>query len=221
MSWKSNPRAPRDRGALSGVLMGVSLVAGIAGALKRSDAPYPRPGSSVDQIRAFFRDNRGAARLAVIGQIVSALSLGRFCVSIAQMAARSPENPRMLRVTAIAGGGFALAALGYSAGANAALTGPAIDSDDRTLSLHRRAFWAGGPLHGAGFGVLMAVLGEAGRHTGEVPKPVADAALASAAANLLSPLYFVDERAAYLIPIGRFSGLVLSATTGARLARGR
>jgi len=84
--------------------------------------------------------------------------------------------------------------------------------------LHRRAFVAGGPVHGAGFGVLVGALGLAGLRTGALPRPLAITALASAAAGLLSPLYFVMEPAAWFIPAGRFSGLLVSGIAGARLS---
>lgn len=45
------------------------------------------------------------------------------------------------------------------------------------------------------------------------------AGLASAASGLLSPLYFVEEQAGWFIPIGRFSGLVVSGISGVRLSR--
>jgi hypothetical protein len=38
---------------------------------------------------------------------------------------------------------------------------------------------------------------------------------------VLSPLYLVSDPAAWLIPIGRFPGLIVSAIAGARLARSR
>ncbi len=40
----------------------------------------------------------------------------------------------------------------------------------------------------------------------------------SAASGMLSPLYFVTKPAAWLIPAGRFSGLVVSGIAGARLS---
>jgi hypothetical protein len=43
--------------------------------------------------------------------------------------------------------------------------------------------------------VLTGALALAGLRTGELPRPVAIAGLASAASGLLSPLYFLDERA--------------------------
>jgi hypothetical protein len=74
---------------------------------------------------------------------------------------------------------------------------------------------AGGPIHGVGFGVLAL----AGLRTGELPRPVSILGLTSAASGLLSPLYFVKEAAGWFIPVGRFSGLLVSAIAGVRLAR--
>jgi hypothetical protein len=73
----------------------------------------------------------------------------------------------------------------------------------------------------AGFGLLVGALALAGLRTGELPRPVAVAGLASAAAGLLSPLYFVAPPAAWFIPAGRMSGLVVSGIAGARLSRRR
>jgi hypothetical protein len=72
-------------------------------------------------------------------------------------------------------------------------------------------------VHGAGFGVLVGTLGLAGLRTGELPRLLAMAGLASATVGLLSPLYFVTETAVWFIPAGRFSGLLVSGIAGARL----
>ena len=79
----------RDSGALSGTLAGVSFVAGVAGAMALADSPYPRPGSEPAEIRRYFRENSGAARLSVVGQLISAASLARFAASAARLAGRS------------------------------------------------------------------------------------------------------------------------------------
>jgi hypothetical protein len=55
---------------------------------------------------------------------------------------------------------------------------------------------------GAMSGLLTGVLALAGLRTGELPRPVAIAGLISAAAGLLSPLYFVKEPAGWFIPVG-------------------
>jgi hypothetical protein len=48
---------------------------------------------------------------------------------------------------------------------------------------------------------------------------VARLALASAVSGLLSPLYLVAEPAAWFIPAGRFTGLVVTTVAGLRMAR--
>jgi hypothetical protein len=212
-------RPPSDRGALSGPLAGASFIAGVAGAMALADDPYPRPGSEPAQVRRYFGGNAGPARLSAAGQAVSAASLVGFTASVARLAGRSGHGSRALQAAAVAGGGLAAGSLAAAAGYAAALTGPAGDSDAGAATLARRAFVAGGPVHTAAFGVLVGALGLAGLRTGELPRPLAIAGLASAAASLLSPLYFVAEPAGWFIPAGRFSGRVVSGIAGVRLAR--
>jgi hypothetical protein len=68
--------------------------------------------------------------------------------------------------------------------------------------------------------VLTGVLALARLRTGELPRPVAITGLVSAGSSLLSPLYFLWEPAGWLIPAGRFPGLLVSGIAGARLGRG-
>src|SRR5829696_2663606 len=68
----------RDPWALSGTLAGVSFVGGVAGAIAMTDSPYPRPGSEPAEIRRYFEENSGAARISVAGQLISAAALARF-----------------------------------------------------------------------------------------------------------------------------------------------
>jgi hypothetical protein len=209
----------REPVALSGTLAGVSFVGGVAGAMALADSPYPRPGSEPAEIRRYFRGNAGAVRLSAVGQLISAASLARFTASVARLATRSGRGSRGLQVVAHVGGGVAAGSLATSALLSAALTGRQGEQDASASALHRLMFAAGGPVHGAGFGVLVGSLGLTGLRTGELPRPLALAGLASAAAGLLSPLYFVAEPAAWLIPAGRFSGLLVSGIAGVRLGR--
>jgi hypothetical protein len=206
-------------GALSGPLAGASFIAGVAGAVALSDSPYPRPGAQTADVRRYFRGSRTAARVSVVGQLVSAASLVRFTASVARFAGRSKRSSRGLRSAAAVGGMLAAASLATSALCAAALTGSRGEQDASAAALHRLMFAAGGPVHGAGFGVLVGALGMAGLRTGELPRPLAMAGLVSATAGLLSPLYFVTDRAVWFIPGGRFSGLVVSGIAGALLAR--
>jgi hypothetical protein len=213
-------RLAPDRAAMSGAASGVVFVSGIAATLARSDVPYPRPGSDAATIRRFFRGNHGAARISAVSQLVSAAMLGRFTASVVRLAGAGGPGARALQVAAGAGGATAVASLAGSGLISAALAREDARGDDATLALHRRAFLLGGILHGVGFGLLVGSLGLAGRRTGALPNGLTATALGSAAAGLLTPLYLLAEPAGLLIPIGRFSGLVVSGLAGARLARG-
>jgi hypothetical protein len=210
---------PRDPGALSGLLACVSFIGGVGGAMALADSPYPRPGSEPAEIRRYFTENSRSARISATGQLISTVSLTRFTASVARLAARSGQGSRALQTAAVAGGGLATAALATSALCTLALSGSHGQDEESAATLARRAFAAGGPIHGVGFGVLTGVLALAGLRTGELPRPVSILGLTSAASGLLSPLYFVKEAAGWFIPVGRFSGLLVSAIAGVQLAR--
>jgi hypothetical protein len=209
---------PADRGALSGVLAGVSFLGSLIGANVIAETPVPRWPASGPDIRKYFDESAKAARFSAASQLVSTASLVGFTGSVARLAKRSGSGSRALQAAALAGGGLAVASLATSAAIHAALTRPKLD-DESAVRMARQMFAAGGPVHGIGFGVLTGVLALAGLRTGELPRPVAVTGFVSAAASLLSPLYFVWEPAAYLVPVGRFPGLIVSGVAGARLAR--
>lgn len=208
-----------DPGALSGLLMGVSFIAGVGGGVALADSPFPRPGSEPAEVSRYFTENSRSARLSAAGQLISTASLARFTASVARLADRSGQGSRGLRTAAIAGGALAAASLATSGLLTLALSGRWGKEDESAATLARRSFAAGGPIHGVGFGVLTGVLSLAGLRTGELPRPVAIAGLVSAASSLLSPLYFVKEQAGWFIPVGRFSGLLVSGIAGVRLSR--
>jgi hypothetical protein len=210
-----------DRAARSGITSAATFLAGVVAANIWSDVPYPRPGSSPEQIRAFFRVDPRPARVSAAGQLISAVTLGRFAVSAARLARRADPRSGLLPAAVVVGGATATASLAASAGYTALLTTGRADDDARVLALHRRAFLAGGVAHGVGYGLLVGAVGLAGRRTGLLSPALAAAALASGVAGVLTPLYLVAEPAAWLIPIGRFSGLVITGIAGVRLARGR
>jgi len=208
-----------DRGALSGIASAASFLTGLIGANIWSAVPYPRPGSSPDRIREFFRADPRPARVSATGQLVSAVTLGRFTVSAVRLARHADRTSFWLPSAALAGGVVATGSLAASAVYTAQLTSERADDDQSALAMHRRAFLAGGVVHGVGYGLLVGALGLAGRRTKLLSPALANAALASAAAGLLAPLYLVTEPAAWLIPVGRFSGFLVVGRAAARLAR--
>ena len=209
----------RDPGAKSGFLTAVSFIGGVGGAMALADSPYPRPGSEPAEIRRYFTENSGSARISAIGQLISTASLARFTASVARLAGRSGRGSRGLQTAARAGGGLAVASLATSGLYTLALSGRWGKEDESAAKFAQRAFAFGGPIHGVGFGVLTGALALAGLRTGELPRPVAIIGLASAASGLLSPLYFVKESLGWFIPVGRFSGLLVSGIAGVRLGR--
>jgi hypothetical protein len=208
-----------DRAALSGALAGVSFIGGLVAANVLADSPYPRPGASPSQLRQYFTRNAAQIRINAAGQAISAASLARFTASVARLAGRAGPGSRGLQAAAVVGGAAAAASLAASAAYTAALSARWGRSDASAAAVSRNGFIAGGVIHSPAFGLLTGALGLAGLRTGELPRPVAITALASASACLLAPLYFVAEPFAWAIPVGRFPGLVVSGIAGARLAR--
>jgi hypothetical protein len=212
-------RSPiNDPSALSGVLTGVSFLGGLATGLRLADAPFPQPGADVKDVQEFFQGSSGAERINVAGQLLSAASLAVFSRSVAQLAGRS--GSKMLKAAAIAGGALASTSLAASATAAAALTSERGRDEDQARSLHRFVFSAGGPVHGGGLALLHSALGLAGLRTEELPRLLAIAALAAAAADAMAPLVLALPRAALVIPAGRFPSFVIMGIAGYRLARG-
>ncbi len=216
LAWRRAPSAAADPGAISGAIAGVAFIAGLAGAMARSEHAYPRPGSSGAEVRRYFTQGSRAPLISIAGQLISAASLARFTASVARLAGRAGPGSRALQAAAVAGGGIATAGLAASAATAAVLT---TDRGRDPGRLARRAFLAGGPIHGVGFGLLIGVLGLAGLRTSELPRPVALTALASVPPNLLGPLYLLAEPAGWFIPAGRFPGLIVAGIAGARLSR--
>ena len=210
---------PADPGAVSGLIVGVSFIGGVAGAMARSEHPYPRPGSTGAEIRRYFTQASRAPRISIAGQVISAASLARFTASVTRLAGRAGPGSRALQAVAVTGGAIAVAGLAASAATAAALTTDSSEDPEHAVHLARRAFLAGGPIHGVGFGLLIGALGLAGLRTRELPRAVALTALASVPANLLGPLYLLAEPAGWFIPAGRFPGLIVAGIAGAQLSR--
>jgi hypothetical protein len=217
---KAHTRAP-DRMALSGLISGVAFLAGVAGGVASSKAPFPLPGSDAAKIRRYFRDNAPSARLSAAGQLLSAATLARFTASVLVLTRRAAPTSRLLPMTATIGGAAAVASLATAGLYAAALTTSRSDSDGKATAMHRRAFLAGGVAHGIGFGLLVGVIGLAGPRTGDIPSAAGKLAIGSAIAGLLTPLYLAAESFAWLIPASRFTGLIITGLTAVSLSRRR
>ena len=137
--------ALRDRGAVSGLLTGLSFVAGVGGGSALADSPYPRPGSEPAEVRRYFTENVRSARLSATGQLVSSASLARFTASVARLAGRSGKGSEGLRKAALAGGALAAASLATSGLHTLALGGRWGRDGEGAARLAQRGFVFGGP----------------------------------------------------------------------------
>lgn len=144
--------------------------------------------------------------------------MARFTVSVTRLAARAAPGSRLLPATAAASGAASVVLLAAAAATHAELTIPAERDDATTLKLASRVFVAGGPVHGVTYGIFIAALAAAARRTGVFGTAATAASAVSAVSGILSPLYFHWEQAGWLIPIGRFSGYVVSSIAGVRLS---
>src|SRR6266536_1373453 len=113
---------PRDPAALGGPLAGLSFVTGLATAMATAKSPYPRPGSTPQDVQEYFIGSATSARISVAGQLLSSAALVPFTASVAKLAGRTGRSSGPLRAAAVAGGGFAAATLATSALGSAALT---------------------------------------------------------------------------------------------------
>lgn len=209
----------RDPVALAGPLVGLTFLTGFGTAMAKAKAPYPRPGSTPEQIQRYFQGSASAARISAAGQLLSSMALIPFTAAVLHLAGRTDHDARPLETAVMAGGALAAAGLATSAVCTAALTGDPGRQPERAATLSRWAFLAGGIVHGVGFGLLMGALGLAGQRTGALSRRLAQAGVASGVAGLLAPLYLAAEPAGWLIPLGRFSGLLISGIAGVQLAR--
>ena len=140
-----NSASPRDPGAMSGLLTGVSFIAGVGGGVALADSPFPRPGSEPSEVSRYFTENSRSARLSAAGQLISAAALARFTASVARLAGRSGEGSQRLRTAAIAGGGLAVASLAASGLHTLALSGRWGKDDKSAARMARRASSSAAP----------------------------------------------------------------------------
>jgi hypothetical protein len=185
--------SPRDPGALSGALAGVSFAASLVALNALSEERYPMPGSEPAAIRRFFANERKATRLGAVAQLTCTACLARFAKSVAALAARDSSRLRA---------------------ASVALTTRLSEREERADALYRLMFVTGGPVHGVGQGLLVGALGRAGLRTGELPPSLSKAALTSAAAGALSPLALVAKPAIVFVPLGRVPRYWSAALSG-------
>lgn len=212
-------RPARGWAALAGPLSGVSFVAGVAGAVRLARAPFPRPGASGEDIRRYYTDSARAAEFSLSGQAVSVASLALFTRTAVRLAREGRPGSRALPLAVGVSGAASTLLLTGSALTGARLLRSPDRPDEELRHLARRAFDLGGPWHGVAYGVFTALLARGAADAGALASAGEWVGRGSALAGVAGPLYFRWEQAGWLIPIGRFSGYLVSGLVGVRVAR--
>lgn len=207
----------RDLRGWAGPAVGLSFIAGVAGAAARASAPYPRPWATVSEVQSYFAGNRAAARTSVAGQLLSAAALSVFNTVVSQPSAHHPTRARAARTA----GTLAAASLALSATCSLLLTTTQGRDPDTARRIHRLAFATGGPLHTVTFGALVGSLGIDTSGPDTPGRALQTASLAAAVTGALSPLYYLARPFGLLIVASRFIGLGAIAAAGVRLATGK
>ncbi len=214
----------RDLGALTGLVCGIVFVGGLAlvGMLIPATAPPNLPSSDPADIQRFFLENGTATRVQALIQTVAAALLATFAAAVAGLVGRSEPRPSALAAATIGGGLLAAAFLALSALLAGTPGAEQNTGSAATVSaLRQLSFFVGGAGHTAWLGVFVGAASLATRRAGALPRWLTTAGLVSAVLSVLSLISLVVEPAALLIPLGRFSGLLVIAAISVLMATGR
>lgn len=217
--------ATRHGGPHPGILAAVSLGLTVAGllsnALLTSGQTFVSPFSPAGQVAAYFHGNADAVRLASVFQFGSAVPLGIFSATVyarqLRMGVRVP-GPAI----GFFGGITASAFLMLSALLVWVLSRQEITADQTlTQALAFLAFMTGGVAYIVGVGLLVAGIAVPALILRFVPRWLAWSGLVIAALSELSFLSMALEPFQFLLPIGRFGGLLWLVAVGFLLPRNR
>jgi hypothetical protein len=218
-------RPTRAGGPNPGVLALVSLgilLAGLAtSAILTGGQTFVSPFSPADKVAAFFQGNIAAVRIGGMLQFGSAVPLGIYAATVYarlhRLGVRVP-GPAI----SFFGGISAALFLMFSGTVTWALSRPEITTDiTLTHALSFLAFITGGVGFVVGLGLLVAGIAVPSLILRFVPRWLAWAGLVIAGLSELSFLAMTVEPLQFLLPIGRFGGLLWLVLAGFLLARDR
>ena len=207
------------------------LVAGIAAALAvaaivlplvvTGGQPYPSPFGGSGALRQYVAAHADALRYTAVLQFAASVPLLVFTASVvARLHALGVRaaGPTIAQV----GGVAAAAALAVSACAQWVLSRLPADADAGVLGLVRDlAFIAGGPWYVVASGLLLAGIAVPAAFYRLLPRAMWSTGVLLAVVCELATLAFLTPVAAYLLPLGRFGGLVWLVLVAAVLPRRR
>ncbi len=208
-------------GILAAVSLGLTVCGLLSSAILTGGQTFVSPFSPAGQVAAYFHGHPDAVRLASLFQFGSAVPLGIFAATVyarqLRLGVRVP-GPAI----GFFGGITASIFLMLSAAVAWVLSRPEITTDvTLTHALSFLAFITGGVAYVVGLGLLVAGIAVPALLLSFVPRWLAWAGLVIAALAELSFLSMVIEPLQFLLPIGRFGGLLWLVAVGFLLPRSR
>lgn len=210
-----------NAGILAAVSLGLTVGGLLSSAILTGGQTFVSPFSPAGQVAAYFHGHPDAVRLASLFQFGSAVPLGIFAATVyarqLRLGVRVP-GPAI----GFFGGITASIFLMLSAAVGWVLSRPEITTDvTLTHALSFLAFITGGVAYVVGLGLLVAGIAVPALILRFVPRWLAWAGLVIAALAELSFLSMVIESLQFLLPIGRFGGLLWLVAVGFLLPRSR
>lgn len=208
-------------GILAAVSLGLTLAGLVTSAAMTSGQTFVSPFSASAQVAAYFQEHPDAVRLASMIQCGSAVPLGIYAATV---------YARLLRLgvrvpgpgIGFFGGITAAVFLMLSALVGWVLSRPEITTDvTLTHALSFLAFITGGVGYVVGMGLLIAGIAVPALILRFVPGWLAWTGLVIAALSELSFLSMAIEPIQFLLPIGRFGGLLWLIAVGFLLPQNR
>jgi hypothetical protein len=208
-------------GVLATVSLAIFLASLITSAVLTGGQTFVSPFTPADQVAAFFRQNIAAARLGGMLQFGSAVPLGIYAATVyarqLRLGVRVP-GPAI----GFFGGISAAIFLMFSGSVTWLLSRPEITTDATlTHALSFLAFITGGVGFVVGLGLLVAGIAVPSLILRFMPRWLAWTGLVIAALSELSFLSMAVEPLQFLLPIGRFGGLLWLVAAGFLLPRNR
>jgi hypothetical protein len=208
-------------GVLATVSLAIFLASLITSAALTGGQTFVSPFTPADQVATFFRQNTAAARLGGMLQFGSAVPLGIYAATVyarqLRLGVRVP-GPAI----GFFGGISAAIFLMFSGSVTWLLSRPEITTDATlTHALSFLAFITGGVGFVVGLGLLVAGIAVPSLILRFMPRWLAWTGLVIAALSELSFLSMAVEPLQFLLPIGRFGGLLWLVAAGFLLPRNR
>ncbi|HEV7168934.1 MAG TPA: hypothetical protein VGN49_13305 [Micrococcaceae bacterium] len=217
----STPSGGPNPGVLAVVSLGLTVGGLISSAILAGGQTFVSPFSSAEQVAAYFHGNPDAIRLVSLFQFGSAVPLGIFSATVyarqLRLGVRVP-GPGI----GFFGGTVASIFLMLSAMLVWALSRPEITTDvTLTHALSFLAFITGGAAFVVGLGLLVAGIAVPALILRFVPRWLAWVGLVIGAVSELSFFSMAIEPLQFLLPIGRFGGILWLVVVGFLLPHSR